>query len=90
MKDKNTIEKFNEVSRKRHLDLNKLMKEHFSKKENIFNQTPPLLENLATEINFNQMSDIKKALFFLNNEPRLLDTEEFISKYKSFEEPKIE
>jgi len=66
--------KFNKASHKRHLNINELMKDFFS---NGFSEQT-------------QMSDIQKTQFLLGNQMRLLDTEEFISEYQSFEEPTVD
>jgi hypothetical protein len=79
---------FNKLSCKRHLNLNKLMKEHFSKQKT--SETIKTQKLLSPNIEFSQMSDLVKTMFFLENQTRLLDTEEFLSRFKSFEEPKID
>lgn len=66
--------KFNDVSRKRHLNINALMKDIYS----VHNDE------------FSQMPDTQKTHYFLGNKTRLQDIEEFISEFKSFEEPRVD
>ena len=44
----------------------------------------------STKTEYSQMSDIQKTQFLLGNQTRLIDTEEFINEFQSFEEPTVD
>lgn len=44
----------------------------------------------STKTEYSQMSDIQKTQFLLGNKTRLMDIEEFMNEFQSFEEPTVD